>query len=169
MIRTWSAGRMDGASTCGFEPSRFWRGQRFFLRRAVAKSGCRTRRDRQRQPCYVPMEQVGKWDGAKHAWRLPALTIRLDQLIRDGEVADLAELARPGHVSRARLLQIMNLLDCSHNGFACPTPPRTEATGVELRFILPTRPPAALHRRRAEGLCGNAVGRRRVDRKQGAL
>jgi hypothetical protein len=39
-----------------------------------------------------------------------ALAIRLDQLIRDGVVADQAELARVGHVSRARLTQIMNLL-----------------------------------------------------------
>jgi hypothetical protein len=39
-----------------------------------------------------------------------ALAIRFDQLIRDGVVADQAELARLGHVSRARLTQIMNLL-----------------------------------------------------------
>lgn len=42
--------------------------------------------------------------------RLMALAIRLDQLIRDGEVTDQAELARLGHVSRARLTQILNLL-----------------------------------------------------------
>jgi hypothetical protein len=40
-----------------------------------------------------------------------ALAIRFDQLIRDGVVADQAELARLGHVSRARLTQIMNLLN----------------------------------------------------------
>ena len=39
-----------------------------------------------------------------------ALAIRRDQLIRDGVVTDQAELARLGHVSRARLTQIMNLL-----------------------------------------------------------
>lgn len=39
-----------------------------------------------------------------------ALAIRLDQLIRDGHVTDQAELARLSHVSRARLTQIMNLL-----------------------------------------------------------
>ena len=43
--------------------------------------------------------------------RLMALAIRFDQLIRDGVVADQAELARLGHVSRARLTQIMNLLN----------------------------------------------------------
>jgi hypothetical protein len=42
--------------------------------------------------------------------KLMALAIRFDQLIRDGVVADQAELARIGHVSRARLTQIMNLL-----------------------------------------------------------
>jgi hypothetical protein len=42
--------------------------------------------------------------------RLMALAIRLDQLIHDGTVADQAELARLGHVTRARLTQIMNLL-----------------------------------------------------------
>jgi hypothetical protein len=39
-----------------------------------------------------------------------ALAIRLDQLIRDGLMTDQAELARLGHVTRARLTQIMNLL-----------------------------------------------------------
>jgi hypothetical protein len=39
-----------------------------------------------------------------------ALAIRLDQLIHDGIVTDQAELARIGHVTRARLTQIMNLL-----------------------------------------------------------
>jgi len=42
--------------------------------------------------------------------RLMALAIRLDQLIRDGVVADQAEVARLGHVTQARLTQIMNLL-----------------------------------------------------------
>jgi hypothetical protein len=39
-----------------------------------------------------------------------ALAIRFDRLIRAGEVADYAELARLGHVTRARVTQIMNLL-----------------------------------------------------------
>jgi hypothetical protein len=42
--------------------------------------------------------------------RLMALAIRFDQLIRAGEVSDYAELAELGHVSRARVTQIMNLL-----------------------------------------------------------
>ena len=42
--------------------------------------------------------------------RIMALAIRFDGLIRDGVVKDQAELARLGHVSRARLTQIMDLL-----------------------------------------------------------
>lgn len=42
--------------------------------------------------------------------RLMALAIRFDALIRDGVVADQAELARLGHVSRARVTQILALL-----------------------------------------------------------
>ena len=40
-----------------------------------------------------------------------ALAIRFDGLIREGAVRDQAELARVGHVTRARLTQIMNLLN----------------------------------------------------------
>jgi hypothetical protein len=43
--------------------------------------------------------------------RLMALAIHFDQLLSDGVVADQAELARLGHVSRARVTQIMNLLN----------------------------------------------------------
>ncbi len=42
--------------------------------------------------------------------KLMALAIRFERLVRDGHVADYAELARLGHVTRARLTQIMNLL-----------------------------------------------------------
>jgi hypothetical protein len=38
-----------------------------------------------------------------------ALAIRFEQLIHDGQVADFAELARLGHVTRARITEIMNL------------------------------------------------------------
>jgi len=43
--------------------------------------------------------------------RLMALAIHFDGLIRDGHVADYADLARLGHVTRARITQIMNLLN----------------------------------------------------------
>jgi hypothetical protein len=42
--------------------------------------------------------------------RLLALAHRLDQLLRQGVVKDYAALARLGHVTRARISQIMNLL-----------------------------------------------------------
>ncbi len=42
--------------------------------------------------------------------RMMALAIRFDGLIREGVVADQAVLARLGHVTRARVTQIMNLL-----------------------------------------------------------
>jgi len=42
--------------------------------------------------------------------RLLALAHRFEKMIRDGDVWDYAELARLGHVTRARLTQIMNLL-----------------------------------------------------------
>ena len=42
--------------------------------------------------------------------RLMALAIKLDGLVRQRVVPDYAALARLGHVSRARVTQIMNLL-----------------------------------------------------------
>lgn len=42
--------------------------------------------------------------------RLMAMAIRFDSLIRSGMITDRADLARFGHVSRARVTQIMNLL-----------------------------------------------------------
>lgn len=41
--------------------------------------------------------------------RFMALAIRFEQLIQAGEVADYAELVCLGHVTRARMTQIMNL------------------------------------------------------------
>ncbi len=59
--------------------------------------------------------------------RLMALAIRFDQLIRDGVVADQAELARLGCVTRARTSQIMDLLNLA---------PDIQ----ELLLLLPTSP-----------------------------
>jgi hypothetical protein len=41
--------------------------------------------------------------------KMMALAIRLEHLIKSGQVTDQAELARVGQVSRARLTQIMDL------------------------------------------------------------
>ncbi len=43
--------------------------------------------------------------------RLMALAIHFDELIRKGTVRDYADLARLGGVTRARITQIMNLLN----------------------------------------------------------
>ena len=42
--------------------------------------------------------------------RLMALAIKFQDVVDRGEVTDYADLARLGHVTRARLTQIMNLL-----------------------------------------------------------
>jgi hypothetical protein len=43
--------------------------------------------------------------------RLLALAHKFDRLLDDGVIADYATLARLGHVSRARITQILNLLN----------------------------------------------------------
>lgn len=43
--------------------------------------------------------------------RLMALAIKFEEMVRRGEVRDYADLARLGYVSRARITQIMNLLN----------------------------------------------------------
>jgi hypothetical protein len=42
--------------------------------------------------------------------KLMALAIRFDGLVRSGVVRDYSELAHLGHVTRARITQVMNLL-----------------------------------------------------------
>ena len=42
--------------------------------------------------------------------RLMALALRLEALVRTGQVANYSELAALGHVSRARISQILNLI-----------------------------------------------------------
>jgi hypothetical protein len=40
-----------------------------------------------------------------------ALALRFDHLVRRGEIASYAELADLGHVTRARMTQVMNLIN----------------------------------------------------------
>lgn len=73
--------------------------------------------------------------------KLMALAIRFDQMIRDGEVADQAELARLGHVTRARMTQIMNLLNLAPEiqEALLLLPPVSEGSGLterELRTVV---------------------------------
>jgi hypothetical protein len=69
---------------------------------------------------HLRKEQRGRkriHNGTESASRVPrvaklmALAIQFEELIRDGVVKDQAELARLGRVSRARLTQIMDLLN----------------------------------------------------------
>jgi hypothetical protein len=50
-------------------------------------------------PCRVP-----------RLARLMALALRLEELVRTGQVRNYTQLAALGHVTRARICQIMNLL-----------------------------------------------------------
>ena len=45
--------------------------------------------------------------------RLMALAIKFEQMVCDGEVKDYAEIARLGGVTRARMSQVMGLLNLS--------------------------------------------------------
>jgi len=55
------------------------------------------------QPPPVPLGRVPR------VARLLALALRLEQLVQTGVIANYAELARLGRVSRARVTQILNL------------------------------------------------------------
>jgi hypothetical protein len=77
------------------------------IRRNVHFGQGRRSRKELRHGEAAPATPVGR---VPRVSRLMALAIRLDQLIRDGVVADQAELARLGHVTRARLTQVFNLL-----------------------------------------------------------
>jgi len=66
------------------------------------------RRLRQGEAPVVPEVECGR---VPRLSRLMALAIHFDGLIRKGEVRDYADLARLGHVTRARATQIMNLLN----------------------------------------------------------
>ncbi len=55
----------------------------------------------------VPAAPVGR---VPRVARLMALAIHFEELVQSGDVADYATLARLGHVTRARISQIMNLL-----------------------------------------------------------
>src|SRR4051812_25452387 len=70
----------------------------------VEKGTLEMRDGEQPTPTPTPRGRVPKIS------RLMALAIRFDGLLQRGEVKDYAELARLGHVTRARVTQVMNLL-----------------------------------------------------------
>ena len=82
--------------------------QRLTIERQVHFTlGRRARRVIQDGPQPVALPPKGR---VPRIARLMALAIRFDRLIKDGEIEDQADLARLGNVSRARVTQIMNLL-----------------------------------------------------------
>ena len=72
--------------------------------------------------------------------RLMALAIRFEQLIRTGEVTGCAELAKLGHVTRARISQIMSLQclapDIQEEVLFLPRTPQGRDP-IQLRDLLP--------------------------------
>ena len=58
-------------------------------------------------PAASPPAQAGR---VPRVARLMALALRFEHLVRQGAVASYAELARLGHVTRARVSQVTNLL-----------------------------------------------------------
>jgi hypothetical protein len=72
--------------------------------------------------------------------KLLALAHRFEGLVRNGAVADYAELARLGRVSRARISQIMSLLSLAPDlQEAVLFLPRTERgrDPIQMRHLLP--------------------------------
>lgn len=69
-------------------------------------SGSKGRRRLHAGPVAPPVE-VGR---IPRITRMLALAHRFDRLLQDGVVTDQADLARLGHISRARVTQILNLL-----------------------------------------------------------
>jgi hypothetical protein len=63
----------------------------------------RLRNGRRPKPPPVPEGHVPRVS------RLMALAVRFERLIEEGHVRDYAQIARLGHVTRARLTQIMDL------------------------------------------------------------
>lgn len=92
--------------------------------------------------------------------RLAALAVKFDGLVRSGAVRDYAELARLGHVSRARVTQVMNLMrlapDVLEGVLFLPSVVKGDdpITEHDLRPIAATLNWAE-QRRRWRKLCGN--------------
>ena len=72
--------------------------------------------------------------------RLMALALRLEALVQAGTVGSYAELARLGHISRARLSQILSLLSLApdlQEALLFGERPRRGREPLSLRHLLP--------------------------------
>ena len=97
--------------------------------------GARRRLEAGRPPAAVP--EPGR---VPRVARLMALALRLDEQVRRGVLAGQAEAASLGHVSRARVSQIMNLLNLAPDIIeALLFLPRTERgrDPIHLRLLQP--------------------------------
>jgi hypothetical protein len=96
----------------------------------------RRSKDRVPQPPQVPSVA----DRVPRIARLMALAWRFEQLLRTGTIRNHAELARLGHVSRARISQIMNLRllapDVQEQILFLPSTPRGRDP-IHLRLLQP--------------------------------
>ena len=73
---------------------------------------CASKRSQpERTATFHPSPADGNDSSFPRIARLMALAIRFDRLLRAEEFRDYAELARLGRVTRARMTQIMKLLD----------------------------------------------------------
>lgn len=73
--------------------------------------GRREKGRRKAQPGPEPTHPTREPGRVPRVARLMALAMRFEQYVRDGVVADQAELAELSQVTRARISQIMNLLN----------------------------------------------------------
>jgi predicted XRE-type DNA-binding protein len=109
----------------------------FAVECSVQFSG-RGRGSRKRPPSN--RESVAEAGRVPRVSRLMALAIRFDQLIRAGEVTGQAELATLGHVTRARISQIMSLQclapDIQEEVLFLPRTPKGRDP-IQLRDLLP--------------------------------
>jgi hypothetical protein len=103
-----------------------------------AEKQTQVRRGTIRQP-----ERFNRKGNIPRVARLLALAIRFDGLVRRGEVQDYADLARLGYVTRARITQIMNLLnlapDIQEDILFLPNTTKGRDLILE-RYLRPSRP-----------------------------
>jgi hypothetical protein len=79
--------------------------------------------------------------GVPRVARLMALAIRFEDLVREGEVEDFADIAASGRVTRARVSQIGNLVNLAPDlqeavlGLTCSGGSRSAVTERQIRAI----------------------------------
>jgi hypothetical protein len=139
---------------------------------------CILPRRRPRSPVAVTTSQVGQAASqtlpsqgcVPRIARLMALALRLEHLVQSGAVADYAALAALGHMSRARVTQILNLRllapDIQEALLFWPATP-TGRDSIQLRQLQPL---AALldwrqQRSRWQELCCGAAKGRNEDKR----